>query len=162
MGVNIADHDAQLKGTHMGKAEERREPTFPLSYWNDAGDIDLGPLPDRLKRPEQRGEEQAGQEVAPIPQTALDQVVQRKAGTEAKPKSQHGKARATQEAAPPQPEAPLAKETQAQTLGQELRAKYPLGVTLRTDLEFEEFAYYVDYVRQVRELRKRAAGNRRR
>ena len=44
-------------------------------------------------------------------------------------------------------------------MGQELQAKYPLGVTLRTDLEFEEFAYYVDYVRQVRELRNRAAGN---
>ena len=117
----------------MGKAEERMEPTFPLSYWNDAGDIDLGPLPDSLKRPEQRGEER---------------------------KSQQGKTRPTQEAAPPQPEAPPAKETQALTLGQELQAKYPLGVTLRTDLEFEEFACYVDYVRQIRELRNRAAGNR--
>jgi hypothetical protein len=144
----------------MGKAEERKEPTFPLSYWNDAGDIDLGPLPDRLKRPEERSEEQARKEVASMAQTAVNQVVQRKAGTEAKPKNQQGKARATQEEAPPQPEASPAKETQALTLGQELQAKYPLGVTLRTDLEFEEFAYYVDYVRQVRELRNRAAGNR--
>jgi hypothetical protein len=144
----------------MGKAEERKEPTFPLSYWNDAGDIDLGPMPERLKRPEQRGEQQARKEVAPMEQTAVNQVVQQKAGTDARPKSQQGKTRATQETAPPQPEAPPAKETQAPTLGQELQAKYPLGVTLRTDLEFEEFAYYVDYVRQVRELRMRAAGNR--
>jgi hypothetical protein len=132
----------------MGKAEERKEPTFPLSYWNDAGDIDLGPLPEHLKRPEQRGA-----------QTAVNQAMQQKAGTEAKAKSQRGKTRATQEAAPPPPEAPPpAKETHALTLGQELQAKYPLGVTLRTDLEFEEFACYVDYVRQVRELRSRAAG----
>ena len=55
----------------MGKAEERREPTFPLSYWNDAGDIDLGPVPDRLKRPEQHGEEQACEEVASMAQTAF-------------------------------------------------------------------------------------------
>jgi hypothetical protein len=130
------------------------EPTFPPSYWNDTGDIDLGPLPDRLKRPEQPGDEQASKEVA------SNQVVQRKTGTEAKPKSQQGKTRVTQEETPLQPEAPSAKETRALTLGQELQAKYPVGVTLRTDLEFEEFAYYVDYVRQVRELRNRAAGNR--
>jgi hypothetical protein len=141
----------------MGKAQERKEPTFAMSYWNDAGDIDLGPLPDRLKRPEQRGEEQDREEVASMAQTGVNQVVQRKAGTEAKPKSQQGKTQATQEAALPQPEAPPAKESQALTLGQELQAKYPLGVTLRTDLEFEEFACYVDYVRQVRELRNTAS-----
>jgi hypothetical protein len=142
----------------MGKAEERKEPTFPLSYWNDAVDIDLGPVPDHLKRPEQQGEEQARTEVASMAQTALNQVVLRMAGTEAKPKIQQGKTWETQEDAPPRPEVPPGKETQALTLGQELQARYPLGVTLRTDLEFEEFAYYVDYVRQVRELRNRAPG----
>jgi hypothetical protein len=144
----------------MGKAEERKEPTFPQSYWNDAGDIDLGPMPDRLKRPEQGGEEQTRKEAASMAQTALHQAGQQKAVTQAKPISQHGKTRATQEAAPPQPETPPAQETQDLTLGQELQAKYPLGVTLLTDLEFEEFAYYVEYVRHVRELRMRAAGNR--
>ena len=142
----------------MGKAEERREPTFPLSYWNDAVDIDLGPVPDRLKRHEPHGEEQARTEVASVAQTAVSQVLQRKAGTQAQPKSQQGNTWETQEEAPPQLEAPQAKETQALTLGQELQARYPLGVTLRTDLEFEEFTYYVDYVRQVRELRSRGAG----
>jgi len=142
----------------MGKAEERREPSFPLSYWNDAGDTALGPMPDRLKRPEQFREEQAGKDVTAMAKSAVDQVVPHKPGPEA-PKNQQVKTRATQEAAPPQPEVP-AKEAQALTLGQELQAKYPEGVTLRTDLEFEEFAYYVDYVRQVRELRNRAADNR--
>jgi len=157
----------------MGNAEERKEPTFPLSYWQDTGDIELGPLPDRLKRPERSGEEQAREEVAPVAPTVND-VAERKAATQAKPKSQEGPTPETQEVAPPQPEAPSshpeapraqphappARQTQALTLGQELQAKYPLGVTLRTDLEFEEFAYYVDYVRQVRELRNRPAGNR--
>src|SRR6186713_219425 len=99
----------------MGKAEERKEPTFPQSYWNDAGDIDLGPVPDRLKRPEQRGEEQARKEVASMTRTALHQAVQQKAVPEAKPNSQHGRMRATQEAAPPRPETPPAKETPALT-----------------------------------------------
>ena len=65
----------------MGKAEERKEPTFPLSYWNDAVDIDLGPVPDHLKRHEPHGEEQARTEVASVAQTAVSQVLQRKAGT---------------------------------------------------------------------------------
>jgi hypothetical protein len=143
----------------MGKAEERKEPTFPLSYWNDAVDIDLGPLPEHLKRPEQRGEEHAREEVASMAQTAVDQAMQQEAVTQAQPNSQRGKTWATQEAAPPQLEAPPpAKETQALTLGLELQAKYPQGVTLRTALEFEEFAYYIDYVRQVQQLRSRAAG----
>ena len=115
-------------------------------------------MPDHLKRPEQQGQEQGRKEVASVAQTAVNQVLDRKAGTEAKPKSQQGKTWEAQEEALPQPEAPSAKETQALTFGQELQAKYPLSVTLRTDLEFEEFAYYVDYVRQVRKLRNRAEG----
>ena len=96
----------------MGKAEERKEPTFPLSYWNDAVDIDLGPLPEHLKRPEQRGEEHAREEVASMAQTAVDQAMQQEAVTQAQPNSQRGKTWATQEAAPPL-EAPPASEGNA-------------------------------------------------